>query len=122
MPRIEYELCNLPRHRMREYWVEAGGMLTGKLSAEGEGWKVWLEPMPPAVVLIQRIGHTDGVHIKPNRAICGIMLESNVEAGKQPFIYGETRKEEINPYVSITDACIGWEETEEIILAAHRQM
>ena len=50
MPRIEYELCNLPRHRMREYWVEAGGTLTGKLSAEGEGWKVWLEPMPPAVV------------------------------------------------------------------------
>jgi 3-deoxy-7-phosphoheptulonate synthase len=73
-------------------------------------------------VLIQRIGHTDGVHIKPNRAICGIMLESNVEAGKQPFVYGETRKEDLNPFVSITDACIGWEETEEIILAAHRQL
>jgi 3-deoxy-7-phosphoheptulonate synthase len=73
-------------------------------------------------VLIQRIGHTSGVHIKPNRAICGIMLESNVEEGKQPFVYGETRKEDINPNVSITDACIGWEETEEIILAAHRQL
>jgi len=73
-------------------------------------------------VLIQRIGHTDGVHIKPNRAICGIMLESNVEAGKQPFVYGETRKEDLNPFVSITDACIGWEETEKIILAAHRQL
>ena len=73
-------------------------------------------------VLIQRIGHTDGVHIKPNRAICGIMLESNVEAGKQPFVYGETRQEDLNPFVSITDACIGWEETEEIILAAHRQL
>ncbi len=73
-------------------------------------------------VLIQRIGHTDGVHIKPNRAICGIMLESNVEEGKQPFVYGETRKEDLNPFVSITDACIGWEETEEIILAAHRQL
>jgi len=73
-------------------------------------------------VLIQRIGHTDGVHIKPNRAICGIMLESNVEAGKQPFVYGETRKEDLNPFVSITDDCIGWEETEKIILAAHRQL
>lgn len=73
-------------------------------------------------VLIQRLGHTNGVHIKPNGAITGMMLESNVEEGKQPFIYGETRKEDIDPYVSITDACIGWEETEEIILAAHRQL
>lgn len=73
-------------------------------------------------VLIQRIGHTNGVHIKPNKAICGMMLESNVEAGSQPFVYGETRKEDLNPYVSITDACIGWQETEEIILAAHRQL
>jgi 3-deoxy-7-phosphoheptulonate synthase len=73
-------------------------------------------------VLIQRIGHTNGVHIKPNTAICGMMLESNVEAGQQPFVYGETRKADLNPFVSITDACIGWEETEEIILAAHRQL
>jgi 3-deoxy-7-phosphoheptulonate synthase len=73
-------------------------------------------------VLIQRVGHTNGIHIKPNKAICGMMLESNVEAGKQPFVYGETRKEDINPFVSITDACIGWEETEKIILAAHRQL
>jgi 3-deoxy-7-phosphoheptulonate synthase len=73
-------------------------------------------------VLIQRIGHTNGVHVKPNTAICGMMLESNVEAGQQPFVYGETRKADLNPYVSITDACIGWEETEKIILAAHRQL
>lgn len=50
MARVEYELRNLPRHRMREYWVEAGGTLTSSLSAEGEGWKIWLESMPPAVV------------------------------------------------------------------------
>ncbi len=73
-------------------------------------------------VLIQRIGHTNGIHIKPNTAIRGMMLESNVEAGKQPFVYGETRREDLNPYVSITDACIGWEETEAIILTAHRQL
>lgn len=73
-------------------------------------------------VLIQRIGHTNGVHVKPNTAICGMMLESNVEAGQQPFVYGETRKADLNPYVSITDACIGWEETEKIVLAAHRQL
>lgn len=71
-------------------------------------------------VLIQRMGHTNGLHIKPNKAICGLMLESNVEEGRQPFVYGETRKEDLNPFVSITDACIGWQETEAIILAAHR--
>ena len=71
-------------------------------------------------VLIQKIGHTDGVHIKPNKAICGMMLESNVEEGTQPFVYGETLKQDLNPYVSITDACIGWEETESIILNAHK--
>lgn len=73
-------------------------------------------------VLIQRVGHTNGIHIKPNTAIRGMMLESNVEAGKQPFVYGQTRKEDLNPFVSITDACIGWEETEAIILTAHRQL
>ncbi|MFO7716384.1 3-deoxy-7-phosphoheptulonate synthase [Desulfosarcina sp.] len=73
-------------------------------------------------VLIQRVGHTNGIHIIPNTAICGMMLESNVEAGRQPFVYGETRKESLNPFISITDACIGWEETQTIILSAHRQL
>ncbi len=73
-------------------------------------------------VLIQRLGHTGGVYIKPNLAIKGMMLESNVEAGSQEFVYGETRKEDLNPYVSITDACIGWEETEELLLSAYAQL
>ena len=50
MARVEYELRNLPRFRMREYWVEAGGRLTGDLSAEGDGWTIRLEPMDPARV------------------------------------------------------------------------
>jgi 3-deoxy-7-phosphoheptulonate synthase len=73
-------------------------------------------------VLIQRLGHANGIHIKPNPAIRGLMLESNIEQGTQPFVYGETRKEDLNPYVSITDACIGWDETEDIILSAHKQL
>ena len=46
-----------------------------------------------------------------NRSICGVMLESNLVAGRQDIakpnnlIYGQ----------SITDACIGWDETEELI-------
>ncbi len=71
-------------------------------------------------VLVQRIGHNNNLPIKPNKAICGMMLESNVEEGKQNFVYGETRKEDLNPFVSITDACIGWEETEDLILNAGR--
>jgi 3-deoxy-7-phosphoheptulonate synthase len=51
-----------------------------------------------------------------------MMLESNVEEGKQPFVYGETQKKDLNPYLSITDACIGWNETEDIILSAHQQL
>jgi len=73
-------------------------------------------------VLIQRMGHTNGLSIRPNKAICGLMLESNIEEGSQPFVYGETRKEDLNPFVSITDACIGWEETEDILLTAHGQL
>ena len=73
-------------------------------------------------VLIQRVGHAQSVHIKPNDSICGIMLESNVQEGKQDFVYGETRKPDLNPFVSITDPCIGWDETEELILGAHDQL
>lgn len=70
-------------------------------------------------VLMQRIGHDRGIHIAPNRAIGGLMLESNVQEGKQSFAYGQTRKEDLNPFVSITDPCIGWEETEALIRSAY---
>lgn len=73
-------------------------------------------------VLIQRIGHTNGIYIKPNPGIRGMMLESNIEAGAQPFVYGETLKKDLNPFVSITDACMGWDETEELILSAHQRL
>lgn len=49
--------------------------------------------------------------VKGQRAIAGVMLESNIHPGRQawqsetPLEYG----------VSLTDACLGWEETEELI-------
>lgn len=50
-----------------------------------------------------------------NRSIRGLMLESHLFSGKQPLsdepdtlLYG----------VSITDPCLGWDETEELILTA----
>jgi 3-deoxy-7-phosphoheptulonate synthase len=47
-----------------------------------------------------------------NRAIRGLMLESNLHAGKQPI------PEELDQLlygVSITDPCLSWEETEEMV-------
>ena len=46
--------------------------------------------------------------------LMGLMLESNIAAGKQAWKEGVTLKYG----VSITDACIGWEETEKLLLEA----
>ncbi len=44
-------------------------------------------------------------------AIMGLMIESNLNSGKQSWQEGSSLKYG----VSITDACIGWEETEELL-------
>lgn len=46
-----------------------------------------------------------------NKSIVGIMLESFIEGGNQKLVPGS-----LNPNVSVTDSCIGWEETEEVLL------
>lgn len=60
-----------------------------------------------------------GQVVSGSQAIFGIMLESNIEAGKQVFpqpvkelVYG----------LSITDACVGWEDTEQLIMEAYEQL
>jgi 3-deoxy-7-phosphoheptulonate synthase len=47
-----------------------------------------------------------------NRSIIGIMLESNLHEGNQP---STLPREEMKYGVSITDACISWETTEELL-------
>jgi len=47
-----------------------------------------------------------------NRSIIGAMIESNLEAGSQPF---PRPKSELRYGVSITDGCIGWDETVALI-------
>ncbi len=49
-------------------------------------------------------------------SIIGAMLESNLEAGSQPF---PQPRERLRRGVSITDPCIGWPETEAAIREAH---
>ena len=52
------------------------------------------------------------------RAIAGIMLESNLVEGNQPIDPNDTR----TYGQSVTDSCIGWEETETIVCEIHQRL
>ena len=54
-----------------------------------------------------------------DRSIVGLMLESNIEPGSQPALADRSK---LTYGVSITDGCIGWDETEQLILEAHGQL
>ena len=53
------------------------------------------------------------------QSIAGMMLESNLQEGSQKL---PTDPSQLQYGVSITDPCIGWEETESLILAAHDRL
>ena len=55
-----------------------------------------------------------------NQSIKGIMIESNLEDGQQKLVMG--KKELLKRGVSITDACLGWEQTEQSLLQAYEQL
>ncbi len=50
-------------------------------------------------------------------ALAGLMLESHLHEGKQPLEAGRLRHG-----VSVTDACIGWETTEHLLLSAAERL
>ncbi len=52
--------------------------------------------------------------METNMHIVGLMLESNLLPGRQDIIPGKTP----DPRKSVTDACVGWDETAELILEA----
>jgi 3-deoxy-7-phosphoheptulonate synthase len=54
-----------------------------------------------------------------NRAIHAVMIESNLKGGNQPF---PVPLEGLEYGVSITDGCLDWESTEQIIRQAHEAM
>jgi 3-deoxy-7-phosphoheptulonate synthase len=54
-----------------------------------------------------------------SQAIRGMMLESHIHAGAQPIPADRTQ---LKYGVSITDACIGWETTEELLRRAHHEL
>ena len=51
-------------------------------------------------------------HLEQEPRVVGAMLESNLETGRQDLIPGQPLK----PGLSITDPCLGWAETEKLIL------
>ena len=53
------------------------------------------------------------VMLDKKTSIIGIMLESNLNEGKQKLVFGE--KDKLLPGVSITDSCISIQETEELM-------
>ncbi len=54
-----------------------------------------------------------------DRSIVGMMLESNIHPGSQPAVSDRSK---LHYGVSITDACIGWDETEELLLEARSRL
>lgn len=54
-----------------------------------------------------------------NRSISGVMIESYLKGGNQPMPKSPA---EMKYGISITDKCIGWETTEEILRAAHSRL
>jgi 3-deoxy-7-phosphoheptulonate synthase len=54
-------------------------------------------------------------------AIAGLMLESNLFAGRQDLPKDLKSPASLSYGVSITDACLGWDETEKLILGAARK-
>ncbi len=53
-----------------------------------------------------------------NTAILGMMLESNLKEGRQPIVAGQRP----DPEISVTDACIGFPETEALLLDAAQRL
>ena len=70
---------------------------------------------------LQNVAWSDCIaqRLAGNRNLVGLMLESNLNPGNQPL---PSDLSELRYGVSITDGCIGWEETERLILTAHEQL
>ena len=70
---------------------------------------------------LQPLVFRDCVHqiLEGNRSIVGMMLESNLEAGSQSI---PEDRSTLRYGVSVTDPCIDWASTEELLRRAHRDL
>ncbi len=53
--------------------------------------------------------------LNDSQQVCGMILESNLKGGRQPL----SAKATVCSQQSVTDACLGWEETEQLILEGY---
>lgn len=61
------------------------------------------------------VGHdVAGQIARGERRITGVMIESHLQPGRQDLLPGQTRSE-LKPGISITDACLGWAQTEPLL-------
>ena len=58
-----------------------------------------------------------GQRLRGNNDIVGVMLESHLQAGSQKL--DEANPTQLKYGVSITDPCVGWEETVELLTEAY---
>lgn len=61
------------------------------------------------------------VSSEAGKVVKGLMLESNLEEGKQSLPKNPEDLKNLQKGVSVTDACLGWQETEEIILEGYKK-
>jgi 3-deoxy-7-phosphoheptulonate synthase len=54
-----------------------------------------------------------------NRSLVGVMIESNIIGGNQPIPEDLSK---LTYGCSVTDGCIGWDETEEMLRSAHAEL
>jgi 3-deoxy-7-phosphoheptulonate synthase len=54
-----------------------------------------------------------------NTSIVGVMIESNLEEGNQPLA---PKASGLRYGLSITDPCLGWETTRDLLLFAHKEL
>jgi 3-deoxy-7-phosphoheptulonate synthase len=54
-----------------------------------------------------------------NRSLIGLMVESNLEEGSQPF---PQPADQLKPGISITDACVAWDTTERMLAQGYEAL
>ncbi|HZQ71708.1 MAG TPA: 3-deoxy-7-phosphoheptulonate synthase [Burkholderiales bacterium] len=70
---------------------------------------------------LQPLVFNDCMHqiLEGNRSIVGLMLESNLEAGRQEIPEDRSK---LRYGVSVTDGCIDWASTEQVLRRAHAEL
>ena len=84
------------------------GLSIWRILKQNSNKKFELEPVVFEDVLNQRLSG--------NSNIAGVMIESHLNSGNQTL--NENEPEKLEYGVSITDSCLGWEQTEKLLLNA----